>query len=133
MTGDVEQETLATFTNYAASPGQLKICKIAGVGTPVGTPFIFTVTNGGSHNRYQIEAGPADQGGFCQFTGIFPVNTPVTIAETPNPPYIPTSITVSQGQLGQCQPPSIYCAVATVDPGITEVDFTNSVGSRSEE
>jgi hypothetical protein len=127
MTGDVEQETLATFTNYAASPGQLKLCKIAGSGTPVGTPFTFTTSVAGVVvGRYTIEAGPADQGGFCELAGTFPVNTPVTIAEMPHPPYIPTSITVSQGQLGQCQPPSIYCAVASIDPGITEVDFTNS-------
>ena len=127
MTGDVEQETLATFTNYAAtSPGQLKLCKIAGMGTPVGTLFTFTVTGGGNQNMYTIQAGPPDQGGYCMEVGTFPVNTPVTIAERPNPPYTPTSITVSQGQLGPCRPHSIYCVVATIDPGITEVDFTNT-------
>ena len=125
--GDVEEETLTTFTNYAAPPGLLKLCKIAGSGTPVGTPFVFTVTAGGTRNMYTIPAGPPDQGGYCMEVGTFPVNTPVTIAETPKPPFTPTSITVSQGQLGQCRPHSIYCVVATIDPGITEVDFTNSV------
>ena len=39
MTGDLAQETLATFTNYAASPGQLKICKIAGTPQVEGQVF----------------------------------------------------------------------------------------------
>jgi hypothetical protein len=121
--GGISEETLATFTNYAASPGQLKVCKIAGQGTPVGTEFTFTVTG---LAPFQLEAGPADQGGFCELVGTFPVNTPVTIAETPNSPYVPTSITVSQGQLSACQPPSIYCTVATIGAGITEVSFTNT-------
>ena len=125
--GGVSEETLATFTNYAASPGQLKVCKIAGMNTPVGTEFTFTVTGLPS---FQLEAGPADQGGFCELVGTFAVNTPVTIAETPNPPYTPTSITVSQGQLSQCQPQSNYCTVATIGPGITEVSFTNTKQSK---
>jgi hypothetical protein len=125
--GGISLETLATFTNYAASPGQLKVCKIAGMGTPVGTEFTFTVTG---LPPFQVEAGPADQGGFCELAGTFPVNTPVTIAETPNPPYVPTSTTVSQGQLSQCQPPSMYCTVATIGPGITEVSFTNSLQAK---
>ncbi len=53
--GDVEEETLTTFTNYAAPPGLLKLCKIAGSGTPVGTPFVFTVTAGGTRNTYTIK------------------------------------------------------------------------------
>ena len=121
--GGISEETLATFTNYAASPGQLKVCKIAGTGTPVGTQFTFTVTG---LPPFPLEAGPADQGGFCALAGTFPVNTPVTIAETPNPPYTPTSITVSQGQLSACQPPSNYCTVATIGAGITVVSFTNT-------
>jgi hypothetical protein len=121
--GDISEETLATFTNYAAPPSQLKVCKIAGSGTPVGTEFTFTVTGLPS---FQLEAGPADQGGFCELVSTFPVNTPVMITETPNPPYIPTSITVSQGQLSQCQPQSNYCIVATIGPGITAVSFTNT-------
>ena len=32
-------ETVATYTNYAAPPGTLKICKIAGPGITVGTNF----------------------------------------------------------------------------------------------
>ncbi len=65
----ISEETLATFTNYAASPGQLKVCKIAGMNTPVGTEFTFTVTGLPS---FQLEAGPADQGGFCELVRHIP-------------------------------------------------------------
>ncbi len=42
--GDQSLETLATFTNYAAPNGQLKVCKIAGLPRIVGFPFNFLVT-----------------------------------------------------------------------------------------
>jgi len=72
-----------------------------------------------------VEAGPPVQGGYCVLAGNFPVNTQVTIQETPKPPFVPSGITVNEGQLMACQPPSGYCTVATVIPGITEVTFTN--------
>ncbi len=128
--GDVAQETLATFTNYAAQPGQLKLCKIAGDQGTENVLFTFTVTAGSNQNIYMIEAGPPDQGGFCELAGTFPPNTPVTIAETPLMGYTPSNITVSQGQLTACQPPSIYCRVASIGAGITEVDFTNVTSSQ---
>jgi hypothetical protein len=123
--GDIAQETLATFTNYAAPMGQLKLCKIAGDQNTENVLFTFTVTGGGTNNTYMIKAGPPDQGGFCELAGTFPANTPVMITESFLSGYVPSGITVSQGQLAQCQPPSIYCTVASIGAGITEVDFTN--------
>ena len=121
--GGVSLETLATFTNYAASPGQLKVCKIAGPGTPVGTEFTFTVTG---LPPFQVEAGPADQGGFCELAGTFPVNTQLTIAETPNPSYPLTNV---MDQCNTCTysinlPQSSM--TTTIGAGITVVSFTNT-------
>jgi hypothetical protein len=120
--GDESLETLATFTNYAASPGQLKVCKIAGPGVPVGTLFTFTVTG---LQPFQIEAGPADQGGFCEVVGMFPVNTPVMVTEhlSPTSPYKVSTITVACNACTYTiQIPSV---VTTIGAGITEVAFTN--------
>jgi hypothetical protein len=40
--GDATQEALVTFINRS-TPGNLKVCKIAGPGIPLNTPFTFTV------------------------------------------------------------------------------------------
>ena len=126
MAGDVDEETLVTFTNYAAPPGLLKLCKIAGDPSTLGQVFTFTVTGGGQRHVYMVTAGPPEQGGNCVLAGNFPVNTPVMIAETPKPPFFPSMITVNEGQLMPCTPSSVYCTIVTVIPGITQVTFTNT-------
>ena len=125
MAGDQDEETLTTFTNYAAPPGLLKLCKVAGDPFTLGQIFQFTVTSGSQRNVYYITAGPPAQGGNCVLAGNFPVNTQVMIQETPQFFFRPSQITVNEGQLMACTPPSIYCTVATTIPGITEVTFTN--------
>ena len=130
MAGDEDEETLTTFTNYAAPPGLLKLCKVAGDKLTLGQVFTFTVTVGNQRNVYMVTAGPPEQGGYCVLAGNFPVNTQVTIAETPKPPFVPTQIKVNEGQIMACQPPSIYCGVASVIPGITEVTFTNNFSAK---
>ena len=127
MAGDEDEETLTTFTNYAAPPGQLKLCKIAGDDYTLGKVFTFTVTSGQNQNTYGITAGPPSQGGNCVLAGTFPVNTPVKIAETPMFPYFVSNITVNEGQLMPCNPNSPNCTVATIMPGFTEVSFTNKL------
>jgi hypothetical protein len=124
MAGDEDEETLTTFTNYAAPPGLLKLCKVAGDDFTLGQLFQFTVTSGGQRHVYYITAGPRQQGGNCVLAGNFPVNTQVTITEAFNFPYFPVSITVNEGQLQSCSPVG-YCAIATIIPGITEVTYTN--------
>ena len=126
MAGDEDEETLTTFTNYAAPPGLLKLCKVAGDPSTLGQVFTFTVTGGGHRNVYMVTAGPPEQGGNCVLAGNFPVNTPVMIAETPKPPFFPSMITVNEGQLMACVPSSVYCTIATIIPGITQVTFTNT-------
>jgi len=123
-TGGVSSETLTTFTNYAASPGQLKVCKIAGLGTPVGTEFTFTVTG---IQPFQVQAGPPGQGGYCQLVpGTFPVNTPVTIAETPNASYPMTSATVECNACTYSINLPQSSVTTTIGAGITVASFTNT-------
>ena len=125
--GDVSLETLATFTNYAASPGQLKLCKIAGQNVAVGTPFSFTVTGPqGYRQSYTIDAGPEDQGGYCQLADTFAANTPVTVTENldQNSPYQVSSMTVDCDACTYSFPSGTSVAT-TIGAGITEVSFTN--------
>lgn len=126
MVGDVDEETLTTFTNYAAPPGIFKLCKIAGDQMTDGQPFTFTVIINNQSTDYTIMAGPLKQGGTCVIVGSPPVNTPVQITEHLQlTQFFLKSITVNEGQLMACTPPSDYCTIATTIPGITEVDFTN--------
>ena len=118
--GGVNLETIATFTNYAPPPGSLKVCKIAGQGVVVGTPFTFDITG---LRPIQIEAGPADQGGFCSVVGSFPYNTPETIAEVVPSGISVSNITVTPANRGSDQ--TLNSVVATIGEGITEVDFTD--------
>ena len=124
--GDVDLETIATFTNYAAPPGQLKVCKIAGPGVQVGTPFNFQI-NAPGHLPVMvtIPAGPANQGGYCQVIGTYQVNTPVLVTELlgPNSPYQVSNITVQPADRG-----SHYMqtsVIVTIGAGVTEASFTN--------
>lgn len=121
MPGGVNLETIATFTNYAAPPGQLKICKVAGTRDLVDMPFTFNVTG---IAPVQIPAGPPP-GGSCQIVGSFPVNMPVTVTEA-----IPTgvnvySITVNPPDRGGPSNLQGGYITVTIGTGITEVDFTD--------
>src|SRR5260370_20435376 len=80
--GDTSTQTLVTYTNYEAPAGQLKICKIAGTGVKVGTPFSFTVTPS-TATVPPVEAGPPAEGGFCGLVaGTLPAGTSGTVTET---------------------------------------------------
>jgi hypothetical protein len=122
--GDESLETLATFTNYAAPPGALKVCKIAGSNSLLGTLFNFTAT--GLPN-FQVEAGPPDQGGYCQLISTsLPVNTPETIKEVDIPSGVSVSnITVTCNACTYTVNLATSSVVVTMGSGITEVDFTD--------
>jgi hypothetical protein len=125
MPGDVSLETVATFTNYAAPPGTLKICKVAGQGVTVGTLFYFKTTDGTTNRMDQVQAGPAP-GGYCVIDGPWPVNDPVMVTEYNLPPGVSVSnITFNGGPAGACNPPSSSCGVATIGSGVNEVTFTD--------
>jgi len=129
--GDASSQTIVTFTNYKAPPGQLKVCKIAGAGVAVNTPFTFMVDAG---TGFPVEAGPLDQGGYCAVVpGKFQVGTPETVTETVPAGYAAPSITVDGASTpsADCQPiPG--CVVAEIGPGINEVSFTNKVLGQSQ-
>jgi hypothetical protein len=115
------QVGVVTFTNFGFAPGALKICKIAGAGVAVNTPFTFIVTPdnlGGILNQapqtVTVFAGPAGttpgaQNGFCTivsggFQGTvaggftsFNLGTNVTIRETATTGVVNTAITSSNG------------------------------------
>ena len=131
VSGGVALETITTFTNSSTSgqTGLLKICKIAGSGIDVGTPFTFTATSpasstgAGTKSTYSIEAGPAADGGYCVLGGTYPVGTHVTVKETlPTGDY--ASITVQPSANGGKT--TANSVVATIGTGITEVTFTDS-------
>jgi hypothetical protein len=123
--GDTSTETIATFTNYEAPPGQLKVCKIAGAGVTVNTAFIFAVNAGAP---FRVEAGPLDQGGDCVVVpGTFQVGTAVTVAEVlPAGDAAPTITVNGVSTLSAGCTPIHSCVVAEMGPGINEVSFTNS-------
>ena len=119
--GGVSLETVATFTNYAAPPGTLKICKIAGPGITVGTNFRFALL--GSTQIYNVPAGPAP-GGSCEIIGTFPVNSMKTVLELVPPGVVVSNITVEPTNRGGQQ--TSNSVVVTIGTGVTEVDFTDS-------
>ena len=107
------------YTNFVFTPGQLKICKVAGAGVAVGTTFNFTVTFDRNQGLFpnapnlitrnlSIQAGAAAQGGICQFVdggftpaingnNVFNVGTMVTVTEVASPNTTVTSIRTTSG------------------------------------
>ena len=95
------------YVNFVFRPTALKVCKIAGAGVAVGTPYTFNIAIGnfpgfdniishGSVSSVTVQAGPASSGGFCTFANgpaqypliftnpdvrSFPVGFPVTVTE----------------------------------------------------
>jgi hypothetical protein len=103
------------FTNFVFNPAQLKICKIAGQGVAVGTPFTFTVAlqstlgqNGVPlfptySQQVTVLAGSEAQGGTCTLIqgdaldglvgGAFNQGQTYTITETATAGVVVTGIT----------------------------------------
>ena len=85
--GDVSTETIVLFRNKNVVTGEigyLKICKIAGTGVTIGTPFMFHVDS----QAYIVPAG------YCILDGTFLVGTEVTVHDVVPTGYQLTSITV---------------------------------------
>src|SRR5215216_5721047 len=105
----------------AADLGQLKVCKVAGAGVPVGTLFTITV-NGTS---YSVPAGPDN--GYCVLAGQFPLNTQLTIQEVIPAGYIVARIEVKPDGRTVSKNVSLGTVVVKMGTGVTEVIFTNRV------
>jgi len=63
-----------------ATPGQVQICKVAGVGLTAGTNFDFNVTANGSTRKVTVAAG-APPNGTCADGGSYRVGTTVEVTE----------------------------------------------------
>ncbi|HEY5176043.1 MAG TPA: hypothetical protein VII95_10830 [Terriglobales bacterium] len=124
VAGDVSTETVATFTNCASGPGELKICKVAGSGVTVGTYFTFTVTTGiGFPQTYVVPAGPAP-GGYCVVAGSYPVGTRLLVRETVPPGVFVSNIAVAPPDRGGTQ--TSNSVIVAINSGTTEATFTDT-------
>lgn len=110
--------------DYAAVPhdtSTLKLCKAAGLGVTVGTPFAFTV-NG---NPLTIPAGP-QPGGYCVVAGSFAQNAAVLVQETGPLGYTAGNITVAPATSLVGMPDLLNKKVQlSMGNGATDVTFTN--------
>ena len=105
--------------------GILKVCKVAGTGIPVGTPFNFTVSTSASHGALTVPAGPAP-GGTCMVGPGYPVGTQVAVTETVPAGDTVSNITVAPpGQLVSTNLPGGGVTV-TIGSGVTEATFTDN-------
>ncbi len=132
---------VVTFNNFNFQPSALKICKIAGAGVAVGTPFTFTVTGntqGGIlapfNTQVTVQAGPASQGGFCTIVnggfagtvaggfGSFDVGSNVTITENQTAGFVVATggITSNVGFTTGTTP--------NTTTGTANITITNTVG-----
>jgi hypothetical protein len=76
---------VVTFTNNSAL---LKVCKIAGAGLLLGSPYSFTASPagaGGPAQPFTVTAGAAATGGNCVTVGTYRQGTPVTVTEGISP------------------------------------------------
>lgn len=150
----VRTESVVEFTGFVYNPSYLKICKIAGAGVPVGTTFRFSVTvntpmglNGPlfdsrltSLSLVTVPAGPASQGGFCQFVqgpltpgpstppiGTFNAGSIVSVTELAATGISVTAITSMTGALSNVNIPlrSASLTISGVN-GVNQISFTGS-------
>lgn len=86
-------EAVVTFTNQAAAPGPLEICKAAGTPAPVGTSFSFTVSGTTGTTTVPV-GGCAIVGGSLDPT-LFPFNSTQTVTELASSGNATSAISVS--------------------------------------
>ena len=79
-TGAAGNESVITYQDEPAAPGELKLCKfagtVAGLGAPVGTSFSFNVSG--------VSLPVVVSLGSCTIVGTYPFNSTVTITEAPS-------------------------------------------------
>jgi hypothetical protein len=117
----------AGYDNWACTitpVGILKICKVAGPGIAVGSPFSFTANS--IPLPLPVPAGPGP-GGTCVIGGRFPVGTTVTIVEIPQTGIAVSNITVAVAPPSNMvsTSPTTGTAVVMIGNGVTEVTYTD--------
>jgi hypothetical protein len=103
----------------------VQVCKVADLGVPVGTNFVFTLTTNSESKSVTVAAG-AGPTGTCAPAGDFRVGTTVAIHETPQTDMKTTAIVVTP--LGAQQgTPDLPGGNATIVVGVgtTTLTFTN--------
>jgi Ice-binding-like len=128
VTVNASGQTIATFldTMVPVLPrtGFLQICKVAGAGIAVGTPFNFSVAG----TSVTVLAGPAP-GGSCSASLVVPVGA-TFIAETPSLGAALSSVTTLPLGLLIASNVSAGTATVAVNPGAqTIATFLNTVVS----
>jgi len=112
----------ATITYTPCTYGTLKICKVAGSGVKVLTPFTFTVS-GTPPTTITVPAGPAPDG-YCEVVGSYLVGSSVTISEAvPAGDGVFSIVNVPGG--GTISLPNGTDTV-TIGAGVTEATYTDS-------
>jgi len=117
--GAVSGESIVTYTNNSA---QLKICKIAGDETLIGSRYSFTA-NGAP---FSVTAG-ADPG-HCVLAGRYRAGTSVTVTEAPSAGQAVDSISIAPSSRTFVSGGSDFLgrsATLTLGPGETVVTYTN--------
>jgi uncharacterized membrane protein len=102
------------------TPAILKVCKVAGLGIAIGTPFTFTAGSG----TFTVPAGPGP-GGTCVLAASFPVGSTVTVSEAILAGNIVSGIAVAPA--GRLVGPNLAAGSVsvTLGSGVTEVTFTD--------
>jgi len=121
-------QTIVTFLDSVIpilpSTGFLQICKVAGAGVAVGTPFTFSVAG----NPLTVLAGPAP-GGTCSAPLVMPVGAAL-IVESPSAGTVLSSVTTLPAGLLLSSNLSAGTATVTVNAGgQTIATFLNNVVS----
>lgn len=103
------------------SDGLLKVCKVAGPGIAVGTPFTFTAGT----STFTVPAGPAP-GGTCVVGPSFAVGTTVTVDEVvPAGDVVSNIVVAPPGQLVGTPNLATGTVNVLIGTGVTEVTFTD--------
>jgi hypothetical protein len=114
-------EALNTFACVGTQTAVLKICKVAGTGVAVGTPFTFTAGS----STLTVPAGPAP-GGTCVLGPSFPTGSTITVSETTPAGDTVSSIDVVPASRLVGAPNLAGGSVnVAVGSGVTEVTFTD--------
>jgi uncharacterized repeat protein (TIGR01451 family) len=114
---------LGNATGGSCEPGLLKVCKVAGPGIAIGTPFTFTAGSG----KFSVPAGPAP-GGTCMIGPTFPVGSNVTVDEDVPPGYSVSSIAVAPPKQLVGTPNLAAGSVnVTIGTGVTVVTFVDKL------
>jgi hypothetical protein len=105
--------------------GAVKLCKVAGLGVPLGTSFTFNWSDPTAQPPVTIPAGPAP-GGNCVM-GKLPIGTIVTIQENPTSGVAVSNIEVAPASSIVPPGPNITTGAVkiTVVSGVTEVTYTD--------